>query len=389
MRAVVVDLLCNSPFYCAELTTALCRAGVDAELASPRFYLEPSYLDAVRRPSWVRDLVVHASRPRPVRLAVRAIEGPLNFVSLLAMIRARRYAVVHVQWVPIEGRSSPFMRILRAWCDRAGALLVYTAHNAVPHDSAVVDRTALKRDLDYAHLVIAHTEPIARQLSGEIGTATPVSVIPHGALFVDHQLPPRGEAARRIGLPTAPTVLFQGLIRPYKGLDLLADAWPAVLAAHPTARLYVVGKVADSESRSHLDRLGRLDRVHVVDRYVTVPEMLDYYSVADVVVFPYRRISQSGALMTAVGLGRPTVVTPIEGFREQVEGLRSALVTDDVSGPAIGRALVAGLEASDRLAAEAEQDRARIASSKVGWSAVAKATVDAYETSRQARHGRR
>lgn len=379
MRAVVVDLLCNSPFYCAELTTALCRAGIDAELASPRFYLEPSYLDTVPRPSWVRDLVVHASRPRVLRLAVRAVEGSLNFASLLARIRARDYAVVHVQWVPLEGKASPFMRILRTWCDRAGALLVYTAHNAVPHDSARVDRAALRRDLDHAHLVIAHTEHIALQLTRDIGTATPVAVIPHGPLFMDHQLPPRDEAAGRIGIPSEPVVLFQGLIRPYKGLDLLAKAWPAVLAAFPTASLCVVGKVADIESRQHLDRLRQQERVHVVDHYVAVPEMLDFYSVADVVVFPYRRISQSGALMTAVGLGRPTVVTPIGGFREQVEGLRSAVVADDVSGPAIGRALVASLEAADQLAAAAKQDRTLIASSPVGWASVARATAHAYE----------
>ncbi len=389
MRAVVVDLLCNSPFYCAELTTALCHAGTDAELASPRFYLEPSYLDTIRRPAWVRDLVVHASRPRALRLAVRAVEGSLNFASLLAKTRAREYAVVHVQWVPIEGRSSPFMQILRAQCDRAGALLVYTAHNAVPHDSARVDRAGLKRDLDFAHLVIAHTDQIARQLTGEIGTATPVAVIPHGPLFMDHQLPPRDEAARRVGIQTEPIVLFQGLIRPYKGLDLLADAWPAVLAAFPTACLCVVGKVADSESRRHLDRLRQLAQVHVVDRYVAVPEMLDFYSVADIVIFPYRHISQSGALMTAVGLGRPTVVTPIGGFREQVEGLRSAVVADDVSGPAIGRALVAGLEAADRLADEARQDRALIANSPVGWAAVAGATAHAYEMHLRSRRDRR
>jgi glycosyltransferase involved in cell wall biosynthesis len=388
MRAVVVDLLCNSPFYCGELTQALCRGGTDAELASPRFYLEPGCFDAVPRPSWIRDLVVHASRPRAVRLAVRALEGSLNFASLLVRIRSRDYTVVHVQWVPLEGRSSPFMRILRTWCDRSRTLLVYTAHNAVPHDSARVDRAALRRDLDHAHLVIAQTAHIAQQLRTDIGTATPVVVIPHGPLFADHALPPRREATARIGNPSEPVVLFQGLIRPYKGLDLLAEAWPDVLAAFPTATLYVVGKVADMESRRHLDRLGRLGQVRVVDRYVAVPQMLDFYAAADVVVFPYRRISQSGALMTAVGLGRPTVVTPIDGFLEQTQGLRSAVVADEVSGPAIGRALIVSLESLGELAAAAGDDRRKIASSPVGWASVARATVDAYEAHRQPWLGR-
>jgi len=50
MRILVVDLLCNSPYYCAPLVAALNAAGATAELASPQFYLEPSYLAGVMKP---------------------------------------------------------------------------------------------------------------------------------------------------------------------------------------------------------------------------------------------------------------------------------------------------------------------------------------------------
>ena len=385
MRVVLVDLLCNSPFYCAALTRALSETGVDATLASPRFYLEPHFLDDCPRPSWIRDLVVHASRPRPLRLAVRAIEGSLNFLQLLARILAGRYDVVHVQWVPIEGGAAPFMRILRAACDRTGTLLVFTAHNAVPHDRDHVDLPALKRNLDRAHQIVAHTDHVARELIEDIGTVTPVSIIPHGPLFMDRQLPSRDEAGARVGRPSGPIVLFQGLIRPYKGLDLLLEAWPSVLEGNPSATLFVVGKIVDDPAASELHRRAKAERIEVVDRYVTVDEMLDYYAVADVVVFPYRRISQSGALMTAAGLGRPTVVTPIEGFREQVRELRSAVVAEAVTGPAIAEALSTSLSRHEELAAAAEADRDAIARSPLGWAAVATATTRVYETGARAR----
>jgi glycosyltransferase involved in cell wall biosynthesis len=137
-----------------------------------------------------------------------------------------------------------------------------------------------------------------------------------------------------------------------------------------------------------VDRVRQLENVHVVDRYVAVPEMLDFYAVADVVVFPYRRISQSGALMTAIGLGRPTVVTPIDGFREQVSGLRSAIIANDVTAPAIGRALTASLERLDDLAAAAASDQTALASSRVGWASVAAATRQAYEAHLRSGGGR-
>ena len=183
MRAVLVDLLCNSPYYCAELSGALRDAGVDAELASPRFYLEPRFLDPTRRSSWIRDLAVHVSRPRPLRLAARAVEGSLNYARLLVRIRARAYDVVHVQWIPLEERASPFMPTLRSQCDRAGSLLVLTAHNAVPHDRVGVDLGALKRNLDCAHLIVAQTDHVARELSRDVGTVSPIVVIPHGPLI--------------------------------------------------------------------------------------------------------------------------------------------------------------------------------------------------------------
>lgn len=378
MRAVVVDLMCNTPLYSAEFTKALVRVGIDAELASPQFYLEPDLLDSCPRPSWLVDLVVHASRPRLLRLAVRALEGSVNFLRLMANVRAGRYDVVHVQWTPFEGRATPFLPMLRRACDRTGTLLVFTAHNAAPHD-AVRRQPALLRELRAPHLIQALTQHVADELTHDVASATPIVVIPLGPQLTDHALPAKADAAERLDDPSSPVVLFQGLIRPYKGLDLLRQAWPQVVDAFPSASLLVVGKVAGNEARGHVEQLRELPSVRVIDRYVSVPELLDYYAVADLVVFPYRRISQSAALMTAAGLGRPTVVTPIDGFREQVATLRSAVMADEVSGDAIARALIAGIDRRHELAELAARDRLAIQELSIGWPSVAAATRRAYE----------
>jgi glycosyltransferase involved in cell wall biosynthesis len=378
MRAVVVDLMCNSPLYSAEFTRALVRVGIDAELASPRFYIEPDLLDSCPRPSWLVDLVVHARRPRPLRLAVRAVEGSVNFLRLLAKIRSGRYDVVHVQWTPFEGRATPFLPMLRWACDRTGALLVYTAHNSVPHD-AVRHTPALGRELRAPHLIQALTQHVADELAQEVASATPIVVIPIGPQLSDHALPAKADAAARLESPPPPVVLFQGRIRPYKGLDLLYEAWPKVVDVIPSASLLVVGNATDTQDRHLLAKLRELPSVRIVDRYVSTRELLDYYAVSDLVVFPYRQISQSGALMTAAGLGKPIVVTPLDGFREQVATLRSALVAEEVSGDAIARALIAGIDRRDDLAELAIRDRLAIQESPIGWPSVAAAIRRAYE----------
>jgi glycosyltransferase involved in cell wall biosynthesis len=388
MRAVLVDLLCNSPFYCAELARALSQAGVRTELASPLFYLEPEALESYPRSRWIADLAVHASRPRPLRLAARAVEGLLNYVRLLRRIDAKEYDVVHVEWIPFSDKASPFMSILRTRCDRSGTLLVVSAHNAVPHDRPRTDLRVLKGNLDRAQLIIAHSAHVALELAQEVGTVAPITVVPLGPQFADRALPPRDVAARRLGDPTEPIILFLGLIRPYKGVDLLSDAWPDVRASFPDATLIVVGKALDPGAALDLQALGRQEGVRVVDRYVSVASMLDYYAVADVVVLPYRRISQSAAFMTAVSLGRPTVVTPIAGLQEQARGLRSAVVAEEVTAAGIARALTASLRTRDEMAEAAERDRAALADSPLGWASVARATVAAYETHIRVRSSR-
>lgn len=381
-RVAIVDLLCSSPFYSAELTEALGEAGLDAELASPLFYPEPDSLKSYRRAPWILDLVVHASRPRPLRLALRLIEMTFNARRLLARVAAGDYDVLDVQWIPFMDRTSFFMDVLRDRCDRSGTLLVYSAHNAVPHDRPGVKVGVLRRSLDRAHLIIAHAQHVAAELTLELGTETPVVSIPLGPQFLDRHLPPRADAARRLGCPPPPIVLFFGLIRPYKGMDLLAEAWPAVSSSFPEATLVIAGKVLGVDAARELRALRSQPNVLVVDRYVPVARMLDYYAVSDIVVLPYRRASQSAALMTAVSLARPTVVTPIAGLQEQVQGLHSAVVADEVSGAALARAMTVGLKARRDLAAAAERDRDELVRSPLGWTSVSRATARAYEAHR-------
>jgi glycosyltransferase involved in cell wall biosynthesis len=256
--------------------------------------------------------------------------------------------------------------------------LVVTAHNALPHDRDAADPTAVRENLDLAHVVVAHAEHVAQELVAELGITTPIEVIPHGPMFMERELPSRAEAAARLGVGSGPTVLFLGLIRPYKGVDILADAWPAVVASFPDATLFVVGKILDARVVPDVDRLRPQHGVEVVDRYVPVPHMLDYYAICDVVVFPYHRISQSGGLMTAVGLGRPTVITPVDGLLEQTRTLTSAIVADEIDGRAVAVALTSSLEHAERQLAAASRDRSAIADSPIGWRAVAAATEAAY-----------
>ena len=377
-RVVVVDLLCNSPYYCGPLVAALRAEGVLAELASPAFYLEPDFLAAYPVAPWITNLTVRVARPRPLRLASRTIEVALNGLRLLWRINRRRYDVVHVQWMPFDHRQTVGMRLLRTVCDRAGARLVFTAHNVLPHDGGGADPAMVRRKPELRPPGCRPDAPCGPRAPDSDPDAVADVEIPHRPLFVDRR---SGSGGRRRALGLAagsdgpvprPPATVQGSGPPRGGVAPGSRCVSRGAAA-------VVGKVLDTGVWPELDRLRALPRVQIVDRYVSVARMLDSYAVARVVVFPYRRISQSGALMTAAGVGRPSVITPLDGLVEQVRRFASAVVATEMTGPALARALIDGIERAPALLLAAADDRAALTASDAGWAAIAAATRRAYE----------
>ena len=163
-------------------------------------------------------------------------------------------------------------------------------------------------------------------------------MIPHGA-FEHLAAPAAGTADRPLeGLDGRRVVLFFGLVRPYKGVDLLVEAF----AATPDdAVLLVVGMprmpIEPLERRAR--ELGIAERVRFVPRFVPDEELPAYFRRADVVVLPYREIDQSGVLYTALAFGSPLLLSAVGGFPEiaargaarlvepgSVESLRAGLI---------------------------------------------------------------
>ena len=110
-------------------------------------------------------------------------------------------------------------------------------------------------------------------------------------------------------------VLCFGLVRPYKGVDLLIEAFAA---APPDAVLLVVGRamMPIEPLRRRARELGIADRVRFVTRFITDPEIPSYFRRADLVVLPYREIEQSGVLFTALAFGCPLLLSAVGGFSE-------------------------------------------------------------------------
>ncbi len=206
-----------------------------------------------------------------------------------------------------------------------------TAHDVLPREAGARRRAAQRRLYERFDAVVAHTEHSRVRLAQELGVdAERVHVIPHGAFAHLAELPP--------GPPPFHTdkrvVLFFGLLRPYKGLDVLLQAWRGV----DDAELWIVGMPRMDVAALLADAP---PNVRLVPRFVADDELPAYFARADLVVLPYREIEQSGVLFTALAFGKPLLVSDVGGFAEIAErGAAHAVVPGD---PAALHDALAGL----------------------------------------------
>jgi glycosyltransferase involved in cell wall biosynthesis len=229
--------------------------------------------------------------------------------------------------------------------------------------------------------IICHSESIRARLAAEFGVPeAKVRVIAHGPFFYD--LPASGEAEtlRGFGLEAAGVVvLWQGIIFPYKGVDVLLRAWRAVEARVEGAWLVVAGTGSPElveQIRAQVAELG-LRRVRLEFRFVTAEELVALYRRADVVVYPYRTITTSGALATGLALGKAIVASDLPVFRELLTDRENARLVAAEDADALAGALVELAEdrgLRERLAG-------RVGAMDFGdgaWRAIAEKTVEAY-----------
>ncbi len=343
VRVHLVDPAAYTPPYDRALASALARAGADVSLFTSAFaYGDVPPADGVA----VREFFYRWAPSRGRRVARLAQHVPDMLRYRLA---ARSADVVHFQWLSVQALDA---RLLPNVHPR-----VLTAHDVLPREpkpSQLAGQRALYERMD---AVVVHSEHGARRLRDEVGLdPAKVHVIPHGVL--DNLVT---EEAAAPFAKTGPVVLFFGLIRPYKGLDVLLEAWRR---ARPDAELWVVGMPRMDTAFIHGPN------VRTALRFVSGAELTGAFQAADLVVLPYREIDQSGVLYTALAFGKPLLLTAVGGFGE-IEG--AELVPPD-DPDALAAALTALLADPERLRRMGSTSRAAY-----GWDAIARRTLALYE----------
>jgi glycosyltransferase involved in cell wall biosynthesis len=389
MNVAVIDLLTQTPFYDRYLAEAIARRVDQFCLYASDFHREPGYFDdaSFKRSTGGTDIISrYPIRARRVRQVVRVAEYTLNWLILLAKFRRQRPDVVHIQWLPMLNEKITVENLALSGLRRMGIPIVYTVHDYLPHDTGTRHHAVFSRLYASVDHLVVHTATDYRRLIENSGVPEEkVSLIAQGPVFYEQVDVTRAEARKTLGLDEKDIVfLMMGLIRPYKGIEGAIEALDRAAQERPetSLKLIVAGSIFDRQYFQQLqalaEKLGVAALVRWITDYIPSHQVGLYHAAVDVVLFPYHNISQSAAFLTAGGLGKCTVATPVGGLGELIidgengvqiesadpaavtEGLRRCLDLTPEQREAMGRAL------RDRIQAEC------------GWDTIGQQTVDLY-----------
>ncbi len=208
-----------------------------------------------------------------------------------------------------------------------GGRLVWTVHNAAPHEDRFPALSARVRRALAAEADIVHVHgPVAAGLMRQAGaTDCRILVVPHPNLAPAYPNDIDDAAARRyFGLRPEETVFaFLGSMRAYKGLGTLLRAFAEVHRTQPAAQLILAGRqVRNGDARFLMPAPG----VRLIPHFVDDGIVQYVLRAADYMVLPYQRILTSGAVALALGFGRPVIIPDLPALLEVVQAGREALV---------------------------------------------------------------
>jgi glycosyltransferase involved in cell wall biosynthesis len=367
LHVALIDPSGYSRPYDHELATALAARGHQITLWTAQFMHGEA-------PEAVDYTLVEHFYPRANSLPIRSrLRGPAKAVEHLAglaglrrVFRRARPDIVHVQWAVLRPVERRFYRRLAA----GGIPVVFTAHDPLPNVGGAARRASFAATARSFPRVICHSDWGRRALVERCGVDPGrVRVVPHGAfgyLRDVPRVPPPVPAA-------GPLAALPGILRPYKGADVLVRAWPAVRELVPEATLVVAGRAMMDLAALGTPGAG----IEILDRFLSDAELAALLRRAEVVVLPYRRIDSSGVLFAALAFGRALVLSDVGSFRElhDEHGIGVLVPPDD---PAALATAVAGVLEDDAGRAELEAASRRAAAGPFAWDAVARRHEEIY-----------
>lgn len=304
--------------------------------------------------------------------AVLNTANPLSYFSAARrIIEWKPDIVVMKYWMSYLAPSlGTVARLLR----RRGIRVVTILDNVIPHETKFFDKPFSKWFLKQNDLCVAMSDSV---LADMLSLTPQVPHISQPHPLYDHfgTKMERSEARSSLGLKqNLKTLLYFGLIRDYKGLDMLIDAFGRL----PEDYQLVIAGESYGSFEKYEKQIAALpeeyrSRILICNRYIGDEEVPAFFSAADVCVLPYRSATQSGITAISLHFDLPLIATPVGGLPQSIGASGIGLMTTEATPEAIAAAI------GEYFATPAEVWTAAIAElkCKATWENLANAIISA------------
>jgi D-inositol-3-phosphate glycosyltransferase len=304
--------------------------------------------------------------------------NPFNWIATGQKIKNEKPDILLIRyWLPFMAPCLGTVARIARHNNHTVAICIFD--NVVPHEKRAGDKFLTKyftRSIDGA-IVMAQT---VKDDLMSFRRNIPVKLSPH-PLFDNYGFPvTREEALKVLKLDTGNSyLLFFGFIRAYKGLDLLIEAFADSRLRNRKLKLIVAGEFYEDDApyrdlvkKHHLE-----DEILFFDHFIRDSEVSLFFSVADLVVQPYRSATQSGVTQIASCFEKPMVVTDVGGLREIVQDGKCGYVVKPIAN-AITEAILDYFE-NDRKTIFTEG--VKLEKERFSWDKMTASIIEVYKRS--------
>jgi len=305
-----------------SLATAFKNNSIDAEIIS--FYFQyPSFLFPGKTQK--------SDERFPETLAIKSLISSINPISwykTARYIKKDNPDLIVIQfWLPLMAPA--LGSILRMIGKKKKAKVIAVVHNAKPHEKRPGDNFFTKYLFNKCDGFISLSSTVLNDISNFTSSTNKIFV-PHPVYDIFGKIITKSEARKFLDLKEdEKIILFFGIIRKYKGLELLLKSMATDKLKNLKLKLLVAGEFYEDQEKYFelIKNLGLKDNVQIVNKFIENDNVKYYFCASDIVVQPYLHATQSGVTQIAYNFERPMLVTRVGGLAEIVFDKYTGYVT--------------------------------------------------------------
>lgn len=256
--------------------------------------------------------------------------NPINWIRVGYKIKNMKpdYVIVRF-WLPFMG---PCLGTICWILRKAGIKIIAITDNVIPHEKRLGDKLFTSYFISKCDGFITMSRSVLDELS--LFTKTDKKrFVPHPIYDIFGEKVSKKKSFEQLGLiADCDYLLFFGLIRKYKGLDLLLKAFGEIHKKLPNLRLLVAGEMYEDEAyyQKLIDTFKIRDKVIMESNYIPAEMVRFYFGASDLITQPYRTATQSGVTQIAYHFEKPMLVTNVGGLAEIVSHKKSGYVCEPI-----------------------------------------------------------